>query len=254
MSFWSSERLLEKQKAVGLIDSFNNERVKHGAYELSLGSEFFITSRPKKESVRHGEQLIIPPGQFGLLIVQEKVNIPKNAIAFISIKAGKKFRGMVNVSGFHVDPGFKGHLKFSVYNAGSKDIVLSCGEPVFLIWFSDLDRTTTDTYNGNHAGKNEISADDVMNICGEIASPAALNDRLHEIERSIKLAKYIAVTVGMVLFLSIVGGLAVNYIWDKWHGDASSTKTTKDSRYTINDKGDNANASPVILITPRAKR
>ena len=69
-------------------------------------------------------QLVIPPGQFGLLITEEVVQVPMDAIAFISIKAGIKFRGLVNVSGFHADPGFSGKLKFAVYNAGSQRLVL----------------------------------------------------------------------------------------------------------------------------------
>jgi dCTP deaminase len=43
-----------------------------------------------------------------------------------------KQRGLVNVSGFHVDPGYSGKLLFSVYNAGPRSIVLTRGEPVFV--------------------------------------------------------------------------------------------------------------------------
>ncbi len=43
------------------------------------------------------------------------------------------------MSGFHADPGFKGHLVFSVYNAGSSPISLERGQPYFLIWFAQLE-------------------------------------------------------------------------------------------------------------------
>ena len=65
--------------------------------------------------------------------------MPDTAIAFISIRASIKFKGLINVSGFHVDPGFRGQLRFAVYNAGSSEIDLDQDERVFMIWFADLD-------------------------------------------------------------------------------------------------------------------
>src|SRR5689334_22348820 len=149
MAFWNSEKLKQVISVGKFVEPFDEKAVKHGAYELSLGPEAFLTSDDdnKKDILDEGEQLVIPPGQFGLLLTEEKVRIPNNAIGFISIKAGIKFRGLVNVSGFHVDPGFSGRLKFSVYNAGSQNIVLQRKERVFLLWFSDLDQPTADVYD-----------------------------------------------------------------------------------------------------------
>ncbi len=63
--------------------------------------------------------------------------------------------GLINVSGFHVDPGFKGKLLFSVYNAGTGPISMEKGEPYFLIWFAELALKDgeKDTYNGEHKTK-----------------------------------------------------------------------------------------------------
>jgi dCTP deaminase len=58
--------------------------------------------------------------------------------------------GLVNVSGFHVDPGFRGRLKFSVYNAGSESIILGVGERLFPIWFYELPEENEDEYVGRH--------------------------------------------------------------------------------------------------------
>jgi dCTP deaminase len=183
MSFWNSEKLIRTQHFQKLVEPFNEERVKHGAYELSMGSEAFLTSEPTgaKQELGDNGQLVIPPGQFGLLLTGETVAIPDDAIAFISIKFSIKQRGLVNVSGFHVDPGFKGQLKFAVYNAGSRNIVLTRGERVFIIWFCDLSATTRDGYDGQHAMQHGISSEDVMQIQGEVASPAALKKQIEEL-------------------------------------------------------------------------
>lgn len=183
MAFWSSETLKRQIVAERIIEPYVASNVKHGAYELGLGSSVFTTSEGQKRSLTAEDQVAILPGQFALLITEERIRVPTNAIAFISIKAGIKFRGLVNVSGFHVDPGFKGRLKFSVFNAGSKNIVLDRAQRVFLIWFARLDLTTSDTYNGDHLNQDDITSDDVMKIQGDVASPAALKTRLDEVER-----------------------------------------------------------------------
>jgi len=111
------------------------------------------------------------------LLTKEYVKIPKNKIAFISIKAGVKFKGLVNVSGFHVDPGFKGNLVFSVYNAGPSSIVLSNGSPYFPIWFAELDEEQE--YKGKHIGQTVIPDDPVEALSqGELASPNVLSKRI----------------------------------------------------------------------------
>jgi dCTP deaminase len=64
--------------------------------------------------------------------------IPDNCIGFISIRASTKFLGLVNVSGFHVDPGYNGKLIFAGFNAGPTRIHLKRGDRIFMLWLADL--------------------------------------------------------------------------------------------------------------------
>src|SRR3954451_7183755 len=140
MAFWSSQTLRARIPAEQIIEPYAEGRVIHSAYEMGVGGEAFVTSNPSdKTLVPAGTKMVIPPGQFGLIVTRETVHVPTNAIAFISIRAGIKFLGLVNVSGFHVDPGYRGQLRFAVYNAGSSTIVLDQDQRVFMIWFADLD-------------------------------------------------------------------------------------------------------------------
>jgi dCTP deaminase len=192
MSFWSSEKIKEITAKNPLVEPYDEKAVAHGAYELGLGPEAFLTSddENKKTVLDEGEQLVIPPGQFCLLLTEEKVFIPNSAIGLISIKAGVKFRGLINVSGFHVDSGFQGRLKFSVYNAGSQNIVLQRKQRVFLLWFCDLDRTTSDTYKGTRINQSEISTEDVMRMQGEIASPGQLRKEIQEVQTNVRVLNW----------------------------------------------------------------
>jgi dCTP deaminase len=187
LAFWNSDRLKQECSRQGLINPYDPERVKHSAYELGVGDEAFITSKADDTThLKEGTKVTIPPGQFGLLISKEVVFVPHNAIAFISIRARIKFQGLVNVSGFHVDPGFRGQLKFAVYNAGSKDIILDQAEPVFMIWYADLDAPTPDPYDKKQQASNIITSEDLSKLKGEVASPAELKKRMEEINTDLE--------------------------------------------------------------------
>lgn len=184
MTFWRSETLQERLAVEQLIIPFEKEQVARSAYELCMGREAFITSSAEKKKIMLSgtESLVIPAGQFALLLSEETVKVPLDAIAFISIRFKFKRRGLINVSGFHVDPGFEGRLKFSVYNAGSNAISISQGDRLFLIWFASLDGTTGDGYGKSKSEQNTISSDDQNVMHGEIASPAELKKEIENLK------------------------------------------------------------------------
>lgn len=202
MAYWCSRTLRERIPEEKLIVPYDPRRVKHSAYEMGVGREAYITSVSKERTrVPPGEKIIIPPGQFGLLTTREVVTVPADAIAFISIRAGIKFRGLVNVSGFHVDPGYKGHLKFAVYNAGSQPVVLDQKQPIFMIWFSELDDIDEEPYENKPRGQHIITSDDVTRIQGDVASPAELKKRIDELERKLANIWWLLsiIVIGIVL-------------------------------------------------------
>jgi len=181
MAFWSKERIEREQGCQPLVDPFSPERIEQNAYALGVAAEYAITSPEgggAKRLALTGEHITIPPGQFALLLTEETVSVPPSAMAFISMKAKFKLRGLINVSGFHVDPGFGGRLKFAVYNAGSVAIDLQPGQRLFLIWYGDLDQTTEAVYSGPRQGQDGITAEDVMSIRGIVVSPAGINARV----------------------------------------------------------------------------
>ena len=187
MSFLNSDRLAELLPKC--IDPFRLDRIESGAYELSMGNEYFTTNTESavKKTLSKGEQFVIEPGQFALLITEETITIPANNLGFISIKAGIKFRGLINVSGFHVDPGFHGKIKFSVYNAGSKNITLSEGQRMFPIWLGEFTSALDgdELYKGKFQNQDSITGDDVSRIEGFVASPAVLNSKIKEVTTSV---------------------------------------------------------------------
>ncbi len=222
--FWSGETLKLELKT--LITPFDPDRVDCSAYTLSMGREVYVspndaTEDPQSVTIRQlgdGEAFTIPPGQFAFLLSEEKVEIPNTALALISIKAKIKWRGLINVSGFHVDPGFKGRLIFSVYNAGPVPVHLRQGQQMFLIWYSNLDKPTK--LGRNQPVQESFPPDLISGISGELQSLAGMNkkikdldksltERVHALEREQSYYRSLALVV-----LLLVGAMVTTWIKD----------------------------------------
>lgn len=152
--FWSFATLVVRnaahltQHGQGIISGFDPadpQRKERASYNLSVGPEIYITpsssdDSKSRETLDDRECRAIPPGQFALMHSEEEVSIPNDAIAFITLRSkATKFRGLVNVSGFYVEPGYRGSLVFAVFNAGPAPIHVGRGDKWFEIFFADID-------------------------------------------------------------------------------------------------------------------
>ena len=212
--FWSGETLSERLKT--LIAPFEPERIDCAAYTLAIGPEVYVspsdqTADPTTITIRKlsdGEAFTIPPGQFAFLLTEEVVSVPADALAFISIRAKTKFRGLLNVSGFHVDPGYRGQLTFSVFNAGPVPVHLKRGQPIFLIWFASLDCETTFRKNGTiHKG---IDPEIVTAVAGELQSFAGLSKKINGVHKA--LGDRVRVLEKEQIYYRIIGALALAFV------------------------------------------
>jgi dCTP deaminase len=156
-----------------------------------MGHQYYLTASEetvdtnKVEQLKDGESLAIPSGQFAVLLTEETVTVPSGVIAFISIRSGLKSRGLVNVSGFHVDPGFSAPLKFAVFNAGPSTICVKQGEDCFLIWYADLDqddRENTKTASNNKVYARGITSSDVSSLTGAVKTISVLSAKVDALE------------------------------------------------------------------------
>jgi dCTP deaminase len=223
-SFWSGETLNERLHP--LIKPFSEQRIDCAAYTLAMGREVYVSPSdqavdPNSVSIRKledGEAFTIPPGQLAFLLTEEIIEVPADAIAFISMRSKIKWRGLVNVSGFHVDPGFHGRLIFTVFNAGPVPVHLRQGQPAFLIWYAGLDRQSKLIKRGNI--QESIPAELINSVAGELQSFAGLSkkmkdveksltDRVHGIEREQTYYRLIA-----ILMVGFIGAMIATWVKD----------------------------------------
>ena len=222
--FWSGETLNEKSQS--LFEPFDANQVDCAAYTLSVGSEIYVTPDDQTDDsttvtirrLNEGQAFTIPPGQFAYLITEEIVSVPSDALAFISIRAKIKFRGLVNVSGFHVDPGFRGQLTFAVFNAGPVPVHLKQGQRIFLIWYANLDQTTK--YKKSGSLDKGLSSDTVTAISGEIKSFAGLAKKIEvvtkELDERIRSVEKWHARFNVIGIIGLgIGTLVLgNWLWD----------------------------------------
>lgn len=224
--FWGPSKLKEELRTRRRVAPFHPHRVNGASYQLAVGNEIYVSptegstdaSTKTIVQLKDGEAFAIPPGQFAFLLTKEVVKVGLKEIAFISIRASTKYRGLVNVSGFHVDPGFEGRLTFAVFNAGPVTVHLRQGQEVFLIWFADLSDPCEEPRSDN---PQHIQSEIVSGIGGKLYSLASLASRVGSVERRFEerlnavkreLAVFRVVAAIAVTLLIAVGGIAVRLL------------------------------------------
>jgi dCTP deaminase len=192
MTFWSGEKL--RRRSDGIFVPYNPNQVDRNAYVLRMGNRYYRTADEEqtgKTQVRTilsaDEAFQIPPGQFAFLLCKETIKVPNTAMAFISMRTPLKFRGLINVSGFHVDPGYHGQLVYAVFNAGPSAVHLKENDLAFKIWFCDLDKESSSPFIADpHEGLHDISNEMVHGMGREILSLQNMAKKLQDQERDIE--------------------------------------------------------------------
>jgi dCTP deaminase len=201
-----------EENAAPIIRPFHKEQIDCSAYTMRVGDEAYVSpeaahaSQAQITQLNRHQSITIPPGQFAFLITREFIDLPSNIFALINIKSGLKVQGLVNVSGFHVDPGYKGNLIFAVFNAGPKTLILRENDPAFLIWFARLEQPS-DEYARKKPGYTSITSELASNIPRESASLNSLSRRIDEIE---KWTTYL--TWGGAFLTAIAVGVIANWL------------------------------------------
>lgn len=200
--FWSAQKIIARHLADKLfwlpnaagdqrLDyELDTERLRGASYNLKMGGEAYISpvsdSDPKSvRQLKPDEAFRIPPGQFAFLLTNEAVCIPDDAIALVALRARElQFKGLINVSGFHVDPGYDGRLVLAVYNAGPGEVHLREGDTLFEVFFADLDQPTNRPYRGSQNKKPlfRIEPAVISGVAGQFETLKGLRNRIDDVE------------------------------------------------------------------------
>ncbi len=199
-------------------DRYDKRYVQQSSYDLRLGSDIYVggESAPNKIT-KEFPYLTLKPGQFAILTCYENINLQKGDLqkgepsymAFIALRSTFKMQGLVNISGFHVDPTHQGTLLFAVQNVGPIDILLKYLEPTFTIFFApvqgDIGETRGDEKGVRFKPKLEgIPLHAVQNLGGGSVTISELRKEITDLRRILFIYGPIAVAALIALIVDII--------------------------------------------------
>jgi dCTP deaminase len=111
----------------------------------SADSKIVAEFNPKKKT-----SFIIKPGEGYLATIIEKVNMPDNLTAAMSLRS-TFYRSGIMMQGGNIPPGYFGELSFFLFNAGPVDFEVEMGSRITHIIFSQVSGKTA-LYRGQWKG------------------------------------------------------------------------------------------------------
>jgi dCTP deaminase len=187
-----------------LIENGNPDLIREVSYDLCVGDEIYRSEEGLPEMLSPDKQpcVLIKPGQFALIKTFEAVKVPKEYVGLISIRSEYKFQGLVNVSGFHVDPTFEGHLIFAVQNVGPNDVRLRFKEPAFMMMWAQLSNPYEPAPGARkRAGYSNIPVRLMAQLGGSSITISELKTEVDKLHTQVKFF----IGVGIALVIAIVG-------------------------------------------------
>ena len=208
MSFLNRKQL---RTSLGLLfrqGTYDPGAVDRAAYNLRLGKDVFRSSSDIPQTLTLKDPYVtIRSGDYVLLTTAEYVTMPLNMLGLITLRYRFKKVGLLNVSGFHVDPGFEGNLVFSVFNVGTNDVVLRFQDKMFMLFVTKLEEANdpADEDKHEHDKQERFSLEDVIAIKGRSSSLVQMESRLGSIESSVTIYGTIVIGALLVLFALVIG-------------------------------------------------
>jgi dCTP deaminase len=216
--FLARNRIETLLDAGHLIEGYDKKHVQQSSYDLRLGEDIYVggKSAPRKLTPDY-PYLTLKPGQFAILTCYENINLQKgdpqkgesSYMGFIALRSTFKMQGLVNISGFHVDPTYQGTLLFAVQNVGPSDILLKYKEPTFTIFFACVDGDVGDLRSNEKdvrfkPGKKGIPLQAVQNLGGGSVTISELRKEISNLRRIVLVYGPVVVAALIALIIDLI--------------------------------------------------
>jgi dCTP deaminase len=196
------ERCAKGEESLISTETFEPQNVRQASYDLRLGVESYVVGDDTPTRLNEDKPyLSIAPGQFALLTTYEVLKMPNDLIAFITLRNTYKMQGLINVSGFHVDPTHEGILIFAVNNIGPNDIRLKLKDPTFTIFFADVEG---DTGKARDPFGTELPQQYVQLLGGSSVTLGKLQKELEELKSRVLLYAPLGIALLIALILNLL--------------------------------------------------
>jgi deoxycytidine triphosphate deaminase len=155
-------------------------RVQAASLDLTMG-KIFLPELPSGDLggfTNPRREHSLKPGHTAVVETAERLNLPPDLTAIGFPPSSVSARGLLLTNPGHVDPGFAGHLSFTVINMGRDPFPLKRAEPIVTLLFFSLARHPDASYQDrNGPGKPSAVAQDRL---------ARLSDEFLQVEARAK--------------------------------------------------------------------
>lgn len=200
MSFLSRAEI--EKRFHSIFTDGDEHGLRQASYDLRLGPDVYVVGHDAPTRLSGmSPYVVLRPGEFAILTCVEALKMPSDLVGFITVRMRYKNQGLVNISGFHVDPTYDGVLKFAVQNVGPNDIHLRYNEPTFSILFAsvtgDVGKPRVD------APAPPIKLDDVQLLGGSSVTLSGLKKEVERLQQLMLVYAPFAVSTFIALLILI---------------------------------------------------
>ena len=138
------------KEGVFVIDPFVEDNVRSASVDLTL-DDFIIKADGTKIDISDLDSFPLKAGEMVTVNTRENIELPIDYIGRVGAMTEYARYGIFLAHGFQVDPGFRGHLQFSLFNAGTGEFKLSAGRRIISLEICPLNAVPQSAYSGAEA-------------------------------------------------------------------------------------------------------
>lgn len=137
------------------IDPYVPQNIKSASYDLTLGDEYYICSEKEKPDIKKlstNESITVPPRATFFVISKEKLSIPLDICASVSLAFGLIRKGVIFAVQPPIDPGYHGAIVALLHNMSDEEITLRYGMHILNVVYYQLTSQVSaeDAYHGEY--------------------------------------------------------------------------------------------------------
>ncbi|WP_316191852.1 MULTISPECIES: dCTP deaminase domain-containing protein [unclassified Bradyrhizobium] len=116
-----------------------NSKIQPASFDLTIGRILLPIDDENDEGVHEEASLSLEQGETAVVETHEYLTLPRTLAAIGFPPATVSRGGLLMTNPGHIDPGFKGRLKFTVINLGKKPVQLVSGSPICTLLFFSIE-------------------------------------------------------------------------------------------------------------------
>lgn len=116
------------------------------------------------KELKENDVFTISPGAYAGMISREKFDFPLNVLGVLGTKRRFSYEGLILLTGNLIDPGYQGHLLFTIYNASNKPAFLQFEGKLCTVIFHQIECVAPRKFHDPSLIEGKFPSEYVRNI------------------------------------------------------------------------------------------